>query len=141
MLYTTVFMFIVIAAFVVINQIQSTEIPLRQNTVAKEIGGGFANVITLAVKGGEGFTYNYTFPKTIFGSPYRINLMPRGSNVIILEWAGDYGNFSYSYDVPAYDYRIEPDACIDGRALISDQCSNALVLSNDGHSLTITQGA
>lgn len=142
MLYMTVFMFLVIAAFVVINQIQSTEIPLRQNTVAKETGGGFVNAITLAVKGGEGFSYNYTFPKTLFGLPYKMHLIPQSKNVIILEWEGTYGNFSYSYDVPAYDYNIvSSGSCLDGRALVSDQCSNVLSLNNDGNTLNITQGA
>lgn len=140
LLYTAVFMFLVIAAFIVVNQIQSSEIPLRQNNVAKETGENFATILTLAVKGGEGFSYNYTFPKTLFGAPYEISLMPQDQDVIIIDWAGQYGNFSYSYYVPAYNYTIG-GACLSGKKLVSDRCSNVLNLYNDGKNLTITQGA
>ncbi|MDD5339926.1 MAG: hypothetical protein PHV13_01615 [Candidatus ainarchaeum sp.] len=141
MLYTAVFMFVVIASFVVISQLQGSEIPLRQNTVAEETGEGFASILTLAVKGGEGFTYSYAFPKTIFGLPYVIDLneLAYGKDTFIMEWAGPYGNFSYSYAVPAYDYRIA-GTCLSGNRLLSNQCSNVLVLNNDGKKLTITQG-
>jgi hypothetical protein len=143
MLYTAVFMFVVIASFVVINQMQSSEIPLRQNTVAQQTGEGFANIVTLAVKGGEGFSYSYTFPKTIFGLPYVIDLneLALGKGTFIMEWQGPYGNFSYSYPVPAYNYLVEGGvACLSGNRLVSNQCSNVLVLNNDGENLTITQG-
>jgi hypothetical protein len=144
MLYTTVFMFVVIAAFVVINHLQSSEIPLRQNTVARETGEGFASIITLSVKGGEGFSYSYAFPKTIFGLPYVMDLneLAAGKGNIILEWQGPYGNFSYSYAVPQYPYQVQVSgSCLSGNRLVSNQCSNVLVLNNDGDKLTITQGA
>lgn len=140
MLYTTVFMFVVVAAFVVVNQLQSSEIPLSENSVAKETGAGFANIVTLAVKGGEGFSYKYTFPKTIFGLPYVINMDNLKKNdTFIIEWEGPYGNFSYEYLVPAYNYQVG-DSCIAGNRLVSNKCSNVMLLNNDGNTLTITQG-
>jgi hypothetical protein len=141
MLYTTVFMFMVVAAFVVVNQVQGSEIPLSENTVAKETGNGFANVLTLAVKGGEGFQYMYTFPKNLFGLPYVIDMSGTASkDTFIIDWAGQYGNFSYEYPVPAYDYAIS-GSCIAGGQLTSDKCSNVLLLNNNGSTLTITQEA
>ncbi len=137
MLYTTVFMFVAIAAFVVVNSLQSSEIPLQQNSVAREVGGGFANVFTLAVKGGPGFAYNYTFPKTIFNLPYAIVLLPGGHDVFILEWGGAYGNFSYQYDVPAYEYSLE--GCLADGVFVSNECDNMLMFSNNGSTLTIEQ--
>jgi len=136
MLYISVFMFIAIIAFVVVSQLQRSEIPLQQNTVAKETGEGFVTIITLAVKGGDGFSYNYTFPKTLFGSPYKLYLMPNNDD-LIMEWQGSYGNFSYSYSVPAYNYHL--GGCVSEGILISDECSNMLTLNNDGENLTITQ--
>ena len=137
MVYTAIFMFIAIAAFVIVNQLQTTEIPLQQNRVAKEIGEGFATVVTLSVKGGEGFSYRYTFPRTIFGLPYAVNFLSPTYDVIILEWEGSYGNFSSSYNVPAYQYKFQ--GCLSDNKLVSNECSNVLMFENDGENLTITQ--
>jgi hypothetical protein len=140
MLYTAVFMLIAIAAFIVVSDLQTSEVPLQQNTVAKETGDGFVTALTLAVKGGPGFSYNYSFPKTIFARPYRMdfsNLAAQNSSIII-DYIGDYANFSYQYDVPKYNYRIS-GSCISGSALDSTACSNTLMLTNDGENLTITQ--
>ncbi|MBU1165369.1 hypothetical protein KKF81_00355 [Candidatus Micrarchaeota archaeon] len=139
MLYTTVFMFVAVIAFVIILQMQQAELPLQQNTVAKSTGAGFVNVIILSVKGGEGFSYNYTFPKTLFGRPYTIDFSHLASDkYLIIDWAGEYGNFSYAYSVPAYDYRIR-GVCIASDGLVSNECSNVLTLNNNGDILTIEQ--
>jgi hypothetical protein len=139
LLYTAVFMFITIAAFVVVNQLLSSEIPLQQNTVAKETGDQFADAVTLSVKGGEGFSYNYTFPRTIFGIPYRIYMTNLSDGFMLIEWAGEYGDFSYSYPVPSgFGYHVE-GTCLGGQILESNVCSNRLTLDNDGENLTITQ--
>ncbi|MBI5227081.1 hypothetical protein HY988_00700 [Candidatus Micrarchaeota archaeon] len=143
MLYISVFMVLVIAAFIVINNIQSSEIPLRQNTVAQGVGEGFSNAIALGVQGGRGFSYNYTFPKTILGYPYNITLPNKNYN-LVLDWQGPYGTFSYSYKVPAYDYQVDNgNGCIAqelGQYIIqSNKCTNLLILNNDGEKLTISQ--
>ena len=139
MLYIGVFMVLVIAALIVINDIQSSEIPLRQNTVAHGIGEGFANSISLGVGGGRGFSYNYTFGKTIFGYPYNITLPDKNYNMI-LDWQGPYGIFSYSYKVPAYNYKVDNgNGCIVENVIQSNKCANLLILNNDGEQLTISQ--
>ena len=140
MLYTTVFMFIAVAAYVVVNQVQSSEIPLRQNVVAKETGESFATALTLAVKGGTGFSYNYSFPRTVFGAPYKVTFMP-DTKSMIMDWQGQYGNFSYGYDLPGYVYSVQISGeCLKDNVLVSNKCANVLNLRNDGKKLTIEQG-
>jgi hypothetical protein len=141
MIYTSIFMFVAVAAFIVVNDLQRSEVPLEQNRLARETGQGFLNMITLSMKGGQGFSYNYTFPKTIFGSPYLIYLtnLSQG-NFMMIEWNGSYGAFSYQYAVPKYDYKvIQTSTCMSGAILRSDACSNVLMLSNDEGVLTLTQ--
>jgi hypothetical protein len=139
MIYTAIFMFVAVAAFIVVNDLQRSEVPLQQNQLVRGTGQGFVNMITLTMKGGRGFSYNYTFPKTIFGSPYVIyftNLTT--GNFMMIGWNGSYGPFSYQYAVPAYNYKITP-GCIQDGILRSDGCSNLIMFSNDGENLTLTQ--
>lgn len=149
MLYTGVFMFIAIAAFLVVNDLQRTELPYQQNKAVKEAGDAFVSTLTLSVKGGQGFSYRYVFPRTIFGIPYTLhlgNLAIERPNIVI-EWPGNYGNFSYQYNVPSYKYKfadcINPvPVLIDPVAdpvIQSDGCSNVIMLNNDGENLTIIQ--
>jgi len=137
MLYTTVFIFVAVAAFVIVNQLQSAEIPLQQNTVAKETGEAFVTIITLSVKAGDGFSYTYTFPKTLFERPYRMYMTNLSDGFMVMEWEGPYGNFSYAYDVPLYNYEL--DGCVEDGVLVSTECSNVLTLNNDEGVLTIAQ--
>jgi hypothetical protein len=140
-------MFIVIAAFVIVSHIQSTEVPVKEYQLVKETAEGVSGVITLAVKGGSGFTYKYTIPKRILGKAYVIYFEPNKSPWLITDWNGQYGNFSYSHAIPAYTYKYKGCLCSslsectakDGPVLISDQCSTTLLLENDGNTLTITQ--
>ncbi|MFN7991884.1 MAG: hypothetical protein U0R44_07055 [Candidatus Micrarchaeia archaeon] len=142
MIYTGVFMFVAVAAFIVISDLQKTEVPTEQNKLAQETGDGFVKIVTLSVKGGTGFAYNYTFPKTLYGRRYTVDLrnLGRPQPTILLEWQGDYGNFSYQYDVPKYSYKVE-GTCLNGNndTLRSNACSNMLMLNNDGENLSITQ--
>ena len=140
MLYTAIFMLIAIGSFVVVSDLQSAEIPLQQNKVAQEAGEGFVTAITLAVKGGEGFSYNYTFPKTIFARPYQIEMsgINAANSTIIITYSGEYSEFSYQYDLPKYRY-VLAGGCLTGSKLSSNECSNTLMLNNDGENLTITQ--
>ncbi len=149
LLYTAVFMLMVIISFIVVNHVQQSEIPLQQNTVAKETGASFQNALTLAIKGGRGFSYNYSFPRTVFGLPYRIDFNTAKSQnaTILLDWQGTYGNFSYYFDVPFYGYKFEGQtqknkACLNdaGRVLSSQTCAPWLYFENDGENLTIIQG-
>lgn len=137
LLYSAVFMFLVIAAYVVINQVQNVELPARENSVAKETGEGFLNAISLSVKGSYGFTYKYTFPKTILGAPYSIDLTDaQRQKVMRLDWAGPYGNATFAYSLPQYNYVLASSSCTSDNIIHSDRCKNVLTLSNDGESLT-----
>lgn len=151
-MYTAVFMFVVIAAFFVVNQVQSTEIPVRENTIAKETGEFFASSITLAVKGGKGFTYKYTFPTTVLGKPYTLRFSDT-EDIMVLDWEGRYGKYSQSYSLPGYDYDFPDkygnnlDNCIrqDPNAIgvvylfesSKSGCENVLTLQNDGSTLMV----
>lgn len=145
LMYTTVFMFVAVAAFVVVNQVMRTEIPSRENAIAKDTGDIFITSISLAVRSGDGFTYNYTFPRTILGRPYTLSFQPDKGNVI-LDWAGSYGNFSQSYPLPQYTYSIVTGNCMESKRTVDDtdyyifnstKCSNVLSLSNSGGILTV----
>ncbi len=140
MLYTAVFMFVAVAAFVVVGDLQKSEVPLQENTLAKETGDGFVSVLTLSVKGGEGFAYNYTFPRTLFGKPYTIDMqnINHPTPTILISWDGGYGPFSYQFDVPRYSYLVS-GGCMNGSVLNSTACTDRLMLINDGQNLTITQ--
>lgn len=133
-------MLIAIGAFVVVSDLQTSEVPRQQNTVAKETGDGFVTALTLSVKGGTGFSYNYSFPKTVFARAYTINLsnLNAANSTILMEYVGDYSNFTYMYDVPKFNYKIE-GSCLTGSTIDSTKCSNVLMLRNDGENLTITQ--
>lgn len=143
MLYISVFMFMTIAAFVIVNDLQNTDIPFEQNILARDTGGNFVSIMTLAVKGGEGFSYNYTFPRSLYSIPYQIDLSrTRQNDTILISWPGSYGNFSYQYDVPAFNYATDGSCLgtdIDTAMITSDHCSNVLMFYNDGNKVTITQ--
>ncbi len=130
-LYVVLFMFVAIVAFVMVGYTQSNELSVQKNRVAREMGGNFADAVSLAVRGGPGFSYVYYFPKTIYGYPYNITFK---RNSIVLDWANEYGTFSYYYQLPEYDY--EYGGCVResaaGALLESDKCSpNVLILNNN----------
>ncbi len=140
-LYTSVFMLVAVAAFIVVGEMSRTEIPLNQNRVVKSTGDGFANVITMSVKAGEGFSYNYTFPKTVLGRPYRVYYVSEGdADVLLIEWTGDYGEFTYAYTLPSYGYSVDSPCLSATESYIqSNNCSNTLLLHNDGSMVTMVQ--
>ena len=138
-LYITVFMFVAVGAFIMINYLQNTEIPVQKNRVAKEIGNGFADAIALAVRGGPGFIYRYSYPTTVYGYPYKIVFVANGT---FMEWTNEYGNFSYFYATPNYKYDYRSSKCLDQVnnvwSLDTDTpkpCKNVLVLNHTTDSL------
>jgi len=139
-LYLTVFMLVVISAFVLVSYLQNSEIPVQKNKLAVETGYNFQNVILLTVRAGPGFDYLYYFPKTIHGYPYSIKLF---KDHMIMDWTNEYGNFSYYFSVPPYTYKAEErsvdSGCIvEGTAggdilyieLVSDNCANRVMLNH-----------
>jgi hypothetical protein len=135
-LYVSVFMFIVISGYFIVSFIQSSEISTREYTHAKEIGENFKNAITLAVRAGDGFTYNMTFPKNFLSRPYYITFDDRNSQILLV-WEGSYGNLTYPFRIPHYNYTFE--GCVKSKNLTSDRCENVLTMYNNGKKLIITQ--
>jgi len=136
-LYITLFMFVALIAFLVVNYTQNSEMPVQKNKVAVEVGYNFADAVALAVRGGEGFIYTYYFPKTVYGYPYNMTFK---QNSLLMEWTNEYGSFNYHYSLPNYNYKYVPCPSEPSGTLQSDKCSNVLILENDGSSLTIKRG-
>ena len=139
-------MIVAIAAFVVIDQTQRIEIPLRENAIAQDTGRFFQSSIELSIRAGEGFTYNYTFPRTILGSPYTLKFSPKNS-IMVLDWQGRYGNYSQAYDLPGYDYSYMGMTKVAGTPsnpdifmFDSSSLGSSITLFNNGSTLMITHG-
>ncbi len=138
LVYTGVFMALVILAFLVVSSTQKSELPLRQNALAKETADGFFSVLSLAVRAGDGFSYTYEYPKTLLGVPYSYKFIREGDQTFLrMFWNGTYANFTYVNRLPQYDYRISSECLVDGE-IVSDACENRLSLKNERGTLTVT---
>jgi len=140
LLYSGVFLFVVIAAFTAVSIIQKTEIGRHESQLAKEMGGSFSDGMTLAVHGGEGFNYTMTFPKYIMGRNYTIDFKAaQEGGLVILDWQGSYAMISHAYTVPLYDYEYE--GCVEQNddRLISSECKNEVTFYNTGEKVFVTQ--
>ncbi len=136
-LYIGIFIFIVISGYFVVTFIQSGEISTRESMITKELGEGFKDAVTLAVRAGEGFSYSITFPKNILSKPYTVTFNDTNSSITI-NWEGTYANVSYPFTIPIYKYEFE--GCLAGsKTLVSDNCTPTLNMRNDGEKLIIKQ--
>lgn len=136
-LYVGTFIFIVISGYFVINFIQTSEVSNRESALTKEVGENFKNAVTLAVRAGDGFSYNITFPKNILSKPYTV-VFDDTKSVILITWEGSYSNISYPFTLPAYGYEFK--GCLTpSKTLVSDKCNAAINMYNDGEKLVITQ--
>lgn len=137
-LYITLFMFVAIIAFVMVDYTERTELPVQKNKIAVGIGQNIADAISLAVRAGPGFTYYYYFPKTIYGYPFNITFK---NNAMIMEWQNEYGSFNYYYPLPEYNYQFS-DCKGAGNQFSSDKCSSNLLILNhtDGGLSIINKG-
>ena len=138
-MYTAIFIFMVVVAFVASSYIQNAELPIRQTNLIKQAGGEFSSAINLAVTAGKGFKYSFTFPKTILERDYQILFDTSNSRLIIVSGEGS-NTFTYAYPINAYTYKLE--GCIaSNNKLQASECKNTLELYNDGNSLTIKQSS
>ena len=128
----------IVIAFVAISSTQSSEIPIMQSNLAKETGEDFSSSINLAVSAGKGFSYSFTFPKTILNDGYEI-IFDTLNNRIIMNWTNGANKFNYAYPITAYNYRL--GGCLNNidKKLESTKCKNIIKLYNDGQSVTIMQ--
>jgi len=142
LLYSGVFLFVVIAAFSVVSVIQKTEVGRHESQLSKEVGGTFADGLKLAAEGGEGFNYSMTFPKYLIGTPYTIDFSRSQEGLLIMEWDGSYSTISHAYTVPLADYEFYECFQKDGQrvTLVSDDsCENDLSMYNNGDTVRITR--
>lgn len=138
LVYTGVFMALVILAFFAVNSTQKSELPMRQNALAKETADGFFSVLSLSVRAGDGFSYSYEYPKSLLGIPYSYRFIRNGDQTFLqMSWAGTYENFTYMNRLPNYRYVVSPE-CLENGQIISDNCQNKILLKNERGTLTIT---
>lgn len=137
LMYTGMFILMVVVAFVAVSYIQNAELPVRQTNLIKQTGEEFSSAINLAVNAGTGFKYSFTFPKTILERDYQMLFDTSNSRLILVSGQGS-DTFTYAYPLNTYNYRLQ--GCIASESkLISSQCKNTLELYNDGNVLTIRQ--
>lgn len=135
-LYAGVFLFILLAAFSMIQLLQTSEVPAQEAKLAQEQGESMAETLRLSVVAGQGFQHNLTFPKKLLGRPYEI-AFDDAKEIMVLTWNTSVGVTDYIYTLPGYSYSFE--GCLDDNVLISDECSNVLEIQNDGTVLTVRQ--
>lgn len=140
-LYVSVFLFIIISGYFVVSFIQNSEVATRESLITKELGESFKNAITLSVRAGEGFTYEVSFPKNLLSKPYNLKFNETGG-LMVLSWEGSYGNISYPYKIPLYDYEFKGCSTLASKKmLVSNACKSVISIYNDGEKLIITQPA
>ncbi|MGV8176747.1 MAG: hypothetical protein ACP5NX_03040 [Candidatus Bilamarchaeaceae archaeon] len=116
--YSGVFLAFVAMIAGVVFFVQGAEMAEKESLLARETGEQFADAVSLAVRAGDGFTYNMDYPKTLLGGEYQVYFVPKtDKGVIIINWKGKYGEYTFSYVVPPVI--MEKDTEDDGGA---DNC-------------------
>lgn len=139
LLYTGVFMFMVIAAFAALSFVEASEIPAKEALVARTTGDGIVDSINLAVGAGRGYNSTVIFPRVILGRPFTLSFVEKNGNFVILDWQSSGGQVSQSYTLAGYRYTYE--GCVSGLRpnVTSNKCRNSLNLYNNGTHLIISQ--
>lgn len=138
-LYAGIFLLVVIFTFSIVSSMQVNEIQFRESILSQEVGDSFADAINLAIRSGEGFSYNMTFKKAVLSKPYEV-YFDNAHGRLLFTWPGTYGNITNFYTIATYDYRFF--GCIpspSGNKLVSNACKNVLSLYNNGSTLFIKQ--
>lgn len=138
-IYAGVFTILLIATVSTVYFTQGSENARMEFGLAKETGQSFADAINLAVRGGQGFTYNFEYSKKILGKPYYIDFT--GSDLYIT-WKGQNEEFSYVYSIANYDYSHSLCTCPDknkNKRLYSDCGENIIQIVNTGSEIEIKQ--
>ncbi|MBD3398431.1 hypothetical protein GF412_04370 [Candidatus Micrarchaeota archaeon] len=142
LMYAGLFMIIAIAAYVLTSFTERGEISLRESQLVNAFGYKFASAPTITYKGGEGFTYDASFPKKLEARDYNVtyicNEEPGEDKRCYIQfaWAGTYQEFVYPYVIAPANYERAPgQICIDDISSSSD-VDVALLLTpgkSDGH--------
>jgi hypothetical protein len=137
-IYAGVFTILLMAAISTVYFTQGSDIARMEFGLAKETGQSFADAINLAVKGGQGFTYSFYFPKKILDKPYYLDFK---ENSMFITWKGQNENFTYVYNLAQYpyDYRLCQCNQQKDQQMQSDCGEDKFVFSNDGTKVTMIQ--
>ncbi len=124
MIYFAVFVALAIGAFIVLSIIREDEYPRAQYALLNEVGNSVVGAINFVARSGKGFTYNYTFQKTLLGRNY---------SVVFRESYVDMGldDVSQRFDYLPYNYKMEGKCRSFPCSLSSDQIKK-LILKNNG---------
>ncbi len=126
LMYAGLFLIIAIAAYVLTTVTERGEVSFRESQMVNAFGYKFASAPTIAYKGGEGFTYDISFPKKLENRAYNVTYVCNGiagdmSCYIQVAWIGTYQEFFYPYVIaPAHYERAAGQTCIKDISLTSD---------------------
>ncbi|MEK6978667.1 MAG: hypothetical protein AABW86_00445 [Candidatus Micrarchaeota archaeon] len=140
MLYSGVFLIIVISVASVLYLLQGSDINSLEYSIVKETAESFSDSINLAVRGGQTFSYYYNFPRTVLGGGYSI-IFTKSSAIV--HWQGSRGNMSYSYSIAPANFTF--NGCVvslqGGSAgqLDSQKGQNLLIVTNNGNGIELMQ--
>lgn len=126
LMYAGLFLIIAIAAYVLTTFTERGEVSFRESQIINAFGYKFSSAPTIAHKGGEGFTFDVSFPKKLENRAYNVtyacvgNTYDEGRGCYVqVGWNGTYQEFTYPYIIaPAvYTKGVDEDVgtslCID----------------------------
>jgi len=121
LMYAGLFLIIAMAAYVLTTITERGEVSFRESQMVNAFGYKFASAPTIAYKGGEGFTYDVSFPSKLENRAYNItyacvgNAYAEGRSCYVqIGWNGTYQEFNYPYVIaPAVYEEGASTACID----------------------------
>jgi hypothetical protein len=104
--YVGFFLLVFVGASFLFIQQQGQELKRNEFLFAKEIGSQFADDINFALASGDGFSGNFTCPKTIMDRQYNVTFTSSGFAYV--SWNGTGGEATYAYALNTGDF--EPKA-------------------------------
>ncbi|MCP4647019.1 MAG: hypothetical protein GY852_04685 [bacterium] len=127
LMYAGLFLIIAMAAYVLTTVTERGEVSFRESQIVNAFGYKFSSAPTIAYKGGEGFTYDVSFPKKLENRNYNVTyicndvLSDEMSCYIQVAWTGSYQEFVYPYIIaPAHYERAPGQTCITDISSSSD---------------------
>ena len=117
LMYAGLFLIIAMAAYVLTTVTERGEVSFRQSQIVNAFGYKFASAPTIAYKGGEGFTYDVSFPKKLENRAYNVtyacigNTFDEGRSCYVqINWNVTYQEFNYPYIIAPAVYTEGGDA-------------------------------
>ena len=140
LVYIGILVIIGIAAYLIINNMESSEVLAKQSYLIRETGSAFVDGISVGVLGGSGFSYVFNIPPlaSLESSQYNITISTK-DKVLLIEWGTGPHQLSYLYDIPDYGYSFE-SRCFKSSGfnyVFVSNCTDQLLLENDGTTLHI----